>query len=294
MNQSEERLKDWLFRYRTVFNKRQSTVQINRFIHSFVKDVYQFREDIEVKELTNNEQDFGKIIIVGNPKKARQVVATYYDTPKQHFGSYDFFDVKEQEKKTFQYIMMSGGLLFLGGLLALFMYLKLSQFAIDFRDYKTWLVSITVMAFFLIASKVSRGVSRRKNVVRNTSSILAILELMYQRRDPGIAYILIPNGTYGFEQIELVKQLFVKRGDLYYLDSIASDNALYCFTQSKKEQDKCQQFGIKSQAGTSHYHYIISSQESTESYYLDRGDLNSTEVNWKNINTIIAYFKGGN
>ncbi|WPC08158.1 hypothetical protein [Globicatella sp. PHS-GS-PNBC-21-1553] len=294
MNQSEERLKDWLFRYRTVFNKRQSTVQINRFIHSFVKDVYQFREDIEVKELTNNEQDFGKIIIVGNPKKARQVVATYYDTPKQHFGSYDFFNVKEQERKTFQYIMLSAGLLFLGGLMALFMYLKFSQFAIDFRDYKTWLVSITLMAFFWLASKVSRGISRRKNVVRNTSSILAILELMYHRRDSGIAYILIPNGTYGFEQIDLIKQLFVKRGELYYLDSIGSHNALYCFTQSENEQEKCQRFGINTQDGVKHYHYIISSKESTGNYYLDRDDLNSTEVNWKNINTIIAYFKGGN
>lgn len=294
MNQSEERLKDWLFRYRTVFNKRQTAAQINRFIHSFVQDVYQFREDIEVKELTNNEQDFGKIIIVGNPKKAQQVVATYYDTPKQHFGSYDFFDVPQQEKKTFQYIMISAGLLFLAGFITMLLYLNWSQFTIDFGDYKTWIVSLMVMAYFWIANKVSRGMSRRKNVIRNISSVIALMELMYQRQDPGIAYLLIPNGAYGFEQIELVRQLFVKRGELYYLDSIGSQQDLYCFTKSKTEQDKCQQFGIKAQAGSTHYHYIISSQSSSECYYLDRHDLNATEVNWKNIHTIIAYFKGGN
>lgn len=73
---------------------------------------------------------------------------------------------------------------------------------------------ITVLAFgsyFFLLGKAARGWPSRQTFIRNTSSILTMLEMIRTIDDPSVAYAFVDEGCYGEKGLDSVRSGMKKR-----------------------------------------------------------------------------------
>lgn len=288
----EEQLKDWYFRYHTVFGKRYSRKQKDRFLDSLVADIRPFREDLELYSfnLFENDKHVYRNLYIGNIKTAKKVICTYYDTPAALLGSYRVFDKEGQKKKTTFSVMLTNIVwLLLGLLFTIYVAVPLFQ-TYGLFHFQSILVILGYILYFYFFNKIRSGIARRKNLIRNTSSILMLLDKIANKKArASTAYVFLDAGC--TNKAGLDRLLEQTNGKVYMLDSIGSEYPLYQVSSSK---NMLHQYGgiepvIKENFRDEKLLYIISGEYENDEFVLPSSELKKGQLDDSNMNTVMNF-----
>ncbi|EGP4754586.1 TPA: hypothetical protein IZ356_001648 [Enterococcus faecium] len=284
-----EMFRDWEFRYRYIYRKRRTKKSKQRFLSALVSDIYSMRTDVTVIAYDTLAYR-SKNIYVGDIEKAEKVICTYYDTPVHALGSYFMFDWKDQRKKTIYSILLSFILLFSLGWWGMMIYNKNPHHVFDLLSVQTGITVLAFGSYFFLLGKAARGWPSRQTFIRNTSSILTMLEMIRTIDDPSVAYAFVDEGCYGEKGLDSVRSGMKKEAILFYLDSVGADTPLQFSGNyfSNKEQWLKQVDKLKEK----NVNYIFSARKKqAQFFYLTKTDLRGKTFNWQNANQIIALFR---
>lgn len=292
--EQNETFNDWLFRYQYVYRIRRTAKQKRRFITALATDISKMREDIQVIEYNRHKKYAANNIYVGDIEKADQIICTYYDTPPQHFGPYYLFDRKKQSKGTTSFILVSALLTLLAGLLLTFVYMQVAPNAFDLSSPLTIFIAVCYGAYFIFLSKVAKGLSTRNTLIRNTSSILAILQLINEVQNKKVAFAFLDEGAYGDVGLNVLRESCKASAKLYSLDAVGAHTELHLrgkgFSSEKLKQLAIQQY---SDIGNVSYLFGANVSETPEGtqYVLNKAELKQKTLNMENLTKISKLFQ---
>ncbi len=282
-----ERFEDWLIRYSLLYKKRYTKNQKKRFLQSFVTDLLAVRDDIAIRK--DKKDKDSHYIVVGDLKKAKHVLATYYDTPAIYTGDYHYFNTDKQRKQTLNLlILLSLIVLLLGAVFTFFVGIPLLDQPFS---YRTVLLIGFYFVYFYFFGRLTRGWPAKENLIRNTSSLLYLLNFLAEHPEPAFAYVFFDNGCQGDMSIQKVKnKLNLKNQRLTLLDCVGAKGELIRVAKSEgqgiiptvisKELDKnCEFLLVATQTGT--FSDLAISKEA----------LKEKELNQENYEKLNTFFK---
>ncbi|MHC5247327.1 hypothetical protein [Enterococcus sp. LJL90] len=280
-----EEFKDWLFRYQYVMRVRRTDRSKKRFISALVADVAKFRQDIQVVEYNATKKNASRNIYVGDIEKADKIICSYYDTPPQSFGGYRFFNSQQQGKKTLQFILASTLLMVAVGIGGTLLYMNMVTSPFDISSPITLLAIVIFGIYFYGLGKVTQGLSRRNNLIRNTSSVLFLLSMAKEMTDKKTAFAFIDEGSYGEVGLEVLRQSSSPRAQLFYLDCIGASAPLHFIGQniSQKTLEAAQ---IAYEMKSSQVNYIFAADGEPAEYQLSPEKLNQKTLNVENLEKV--------
>ena len=267
-----EGFKDWLFRYQYV---------------------YRLRRTEKSKKIEYNQQKkyAARNVYVGNIKQADRVICTFYDTPPESFGSYQLFDRKDQAKKTTRFILASTIVAILLGIIGTLIYMRLSPNSFQLNSIGTLGIVAIYAAYFALLGKVTKGLSNRKTLVRNTSSILAMLKMIAENKQKNIAYAFLDEGSYGNKGLDELQDQVKNHCKIYYLDSVGASAPLHLIGESPNSSKI--NSNVDYQAADQKVSYLFSARKDQEhaGFYLNPADLKEKQLNMENIATVTSLFQ---
>lgn len=281
----EDIFKDRLARYSFLYRSRNTKKEKIRFLKSLVTDISQVRNDISVIKYSNKKKYSIRNVYVGDIQKADQIICTYYDTPPVYFGDYIFFDRKKQEKQTTKAILCTSIIWVLLGVIGVLLYMKLNSKVFGLFSVQTLCISLIYLGYFIILSKISKGVWNRNNLIRNTSSVLCLLQMLTEnKKQKKVAYAFIDDGCYGEKGLDKLMNSVKKDAKIYYLDSIgAHANLNVMGKQFKKEFVESKKIRYVSPKDQINYLFSADINENEE-FYLDKSKLKKKNLNYDNFN----------
>lgn len=292
MNETE-RFKDRQFRYQHIYRLRRTKKQKQRFLSALVKDIAEVREDIQVIEYQQNKRYVSSNLYVGDIEKADRIICTYYDTPPKGFGSYYLLDRSKQKKSITGFLVVSSLLALLAGVLLTLLYMRQSNSAFDIRSIQTLVVILGYGGYFYLLSKVTKGLSTRKNLIRNTSSILTMLSVIEEGAGKKTAFAFVDEGCFGDIGLKVLQESCKSPAQIYFLDSVGADADLY-IKDGEKEPVKLKEktgFGKQTNQVTYIFSAVMTENGSDKQYYLEQSALNQKQLNSNNIKKLITLFK---
>lgn len=286
-----EGFKDWLFRYQYVYRLRRTEKSKKRFLAALVTDIAKMREDVRVIEYNQQKKYAARNVYVGNIKQADRVICTFYDTPPESFGSYQLFDRKDQAKKTTRFILVSTIVAILLGSIGTLIYMRLSPNSFQLNSIGTLGIVAIYAAYFALLGKVTKGLSNRKTLVRNTSSILAMLKMIAENKQKNIAYAFLDEGSYGNKGLDELQDQVKKHCKIYYLDSVGASAPLHLIGESPNSSKI--NGNVDYQAADQKVSYLFSARKDQEhaGFYLNPADLKEKQLNMENIATVTSLFQ---
>lgn len=268
-----ELLNDWLVRYGLIYAKRTGNRNKTRFIAMLLKDIFNYRQDVSVIEHKIN----GKLIrniYVGNIKNAKNVIAANYDTPIKTFYGYYPIDRNKQRNNILFYIIFTTFLLFLIGFAYVLLFITKVSTEVDFKQFFWWIQVFIFGAYFYIFGLCVKGLKSRKNVIRNTSSILLILCMIKSIKRTDIAYVFYDDGCYNKDGLKAIKSEININTKIYDLDSIGADAELHFISDNNVE------------------HIFACDTIKNGEYYISRKKLKSKECSIKNMQKVYKHLSG--
>lgn len=286
-----EGFKDWLFRYQYVYRLRRTEKSKKRFLAALVTDIAKMREDVRVIEYNQQKKYAARNVYVGNIKQADRVICTFYDTPPESFGSYQLFDRKDQAKKTTRFILVSTIVAILLGSIGTLIYMRLSPNSFQLNSIGTLGIVAIYAAYFALLGKVTKGLSNRKTLVRNTSSILAMLKMIAENKQKNIAYAFLDEGSYGNKGLDELQDQVKNHCKIYYLDSVGASAPLHLIGESPNSSKI--NSNVDYQAADQKVSYLFSARKDQEhaGFYLNPADLKEKQLNMENIATVTSLFQ---
>lgn len=284
----EDIFNDRLARYSFMYRSRNSNKEKIRFLKALVTDISQVRKDISVIEYSNQKKFSARNVYVGNIEKADQIVCTYYDTPPAYWGDYILFDRKKQGQQTTKAVLLTSLIWFFLGILGTLLYMKLASAPFVLFSVQTACLALIFGGYFVILSKLSKGAWNRKNLIRNTSSVLCLLQMLTENQDQKkVAYAFIDEGCYGERGLDVLMSSVKKNAKVYYLDSIGADATLNVMGQQfKKEVVESKKIRYVSPKDKINYLFCADMNQDKE-FYLDKSKLNKKNLNYDHFNQII-------
>jgi len=270
----EDIYKDRLARYSFMYRSRNSNKGKTRFLRALVTDISQVRKDISVIEYSAQKNHTARNVYVGDIEKADHILCTYYDTPPAYLGDYVFFDRKKQEKQTTKAVLSASIIWVFLGILGTLLYMKLVSEPFVLFSVQTACIALIYGGYFIILSKLSKGMWNRKTLIRNTSSVICLLQMLTENRNQKkVAYAFIDEGCYGERGLDVLMSSIKKNAKVYYLDSIGAEAALNVVD---KQLDK------------NKINYIFCADiNKNKEFYLDKSKLNKKSLNLENFNQTI-------
>lgn len=286
-----EGFKDWLFRYQYVYRLRRTEKSKKRFLAALVTDIAKMREDVRVIEYNQQKKYAARNVYVGNIKQADRVICTFYDTPPESFGSYQLFDRKDQAQKTTRFILASTIVAILLGIIGTLIYMRLSPNSFQLNSIGTLGIVAIYAAYFALLGKVTKGLSNRKTLVRNTSSILAMLKMIAENKQKNIAYAFLDEGSYGNKGLDELQDQVKNHCKIYYLDSVGASAPLHLIGESPNSSKI--NSNVDYQAADQKVSYLFSARKDQEhaGFYLNPADLKEKQLNMENIATVTSLFQ---
>lgn len=288
--QQNEKFKDWLFRYQSFYRVRRTDKSKQRFLSALVADISDLREDVQVIEYNRHKKYASRNVYVGDIEKADRIICTYYDTPIQHFGPYVLFDRKEQETRTTSFIIASSVLLILAGIAGTLLYMKYVSDAFDGLSLSTLLTALVYGGYFYLLGKITKGSANRKTLIRNTSSVLAILAMISETKGEKTAFAFVDEGSFGESGLDAMRTPGNKKAKIFFLDCVGADAPLHVIGNDVSKA-KLSELSIDHQSSEERITYIfsakISEKEKKTSFSLDRADLDRKTLNMENIEKVM-------
>lgn len=290
MEQSEV-FKDWLFRYQYVYRLRRTEKSKKRFLAALVTDIAKMREDVQVIEYDQQKKYASRNVYVGNIKQADRVICTFYDTPPESIGSYQLFDRKDQARKTTTFILASTLIAILLGVIGTLIYMRLSPDSFQLNSLSTIMIMLIYAGYFILLGKITKGLSNRKTLVRNTSSILAMLKMIAENKQKNIAYAFLDEGSYGNKGLDELQRQVNGHCKIYYLDSVGATAPLHLV--GKLPSNKKIGENVEYQEADQKVSYLFSARkdQTNAAFYLNPADLKKKQLNMDNIVTVTNLFQ---
>ena len=281
-------LNDRLARYSFMYRSRNTNKEKTRFLRALVTDISQVRKDISVMEYSNEKKYNTRNVYIGDIEKADKIVCTYYDTPPTYFGDYILFDRKKQEKQTTKAVLFTSLAWILVGIIGTLLYMKLVSSPFVLLSVHTLCLVLIYGGYFLVLSKLSKGMWNRKNLIRNTSSILCLLQMLTEdKNEKKVAYAFIDEGCYGDQGLDFLMKSIKKNANIYYLDSIGADATLNVMSQQLK-RDIIESKKIKYISSKDRINYLFCADiNENKEFYLDKSKLKKKNLNYYNFNKAI-------
>lgn len=286
-----EGFKDWLFRYQYVYRLRRTEKSKKRFLAALVTDIAKMRKDVRVIEYDQQKKYAARNVYVGNIKQADRIICTFYDTPPESFGSYQLFDRKDQAQKTTKFILLSSIAAILFGIIGTLVYMRFAPNSFQWNALSTFVIMAIYAGYFALLGKITKGLSNRKTLVRNTSSILTMLKMIAENKQKNIAYAFLDEGSYGTKGLDELQKQANGRCKIYYLDSIGAPAPLHLVGESPNNQIIHENMDY--QASDQKVNYIFSARTDQENraFYLNPADLKEKQLNMENIATVTSLFQ---
>lgn len=227
---------DWVIRYGAIAGKRFSKNQKIRFLSGIVQEFYDMGYPVDVKEAKVG-RDKNYNLYIGNIDKAKYVVAAYYDTPPSTYGilPYKLFDEKNRKLSLFISTFIPMILLIVIGTLFI---VKVATPIWSNAAFGALGIIYTFFIFciFALMYHIRGGIGCQSNFIRNTSSIIALLDFansLSPDERKKIAFALTDYGCTNCMGDKLLTNKVNKRSTIIHLDSIGNNNSLYLFHPSK-------------------------------------------------------------
>ncbi|MDT2614204.1 hypothetical protein P7D31_04285 [Enterococcus dongliensis] len=290
MEQTEV-FKDWLFRYQYVYRLRRTEKSKKRFLAALVTDIAKMREDVHVIEYDRQKKYASRNVYVGDIKQADQVICTFYDTPPESVGSYQLFNRKDQAKKTTVFILATTLLMIFLGVIGTLIYMRISPDSFQFNSIRTLGIMAIYAGYFALLGKITKGLSNRKTLVRNTSSLLAMLKMIAENKTKTVAYAFLDEGSYGSKGLDELQKQVKRNSKIYYLDSVGASAPLHLLGEMPK--NKIVDETIEYQAVDQTINYLFSARKDQETavFYLNPADLKKKQLNMENITAVTNLFQ---
>ncbi len=292
--QQNERLKDWLFRYQYIYRIRRTEKNKRRFLSALVSDISGMREDVQVIEYNRHKKYASRNVYVGDIEKADQIICTYYDTPPKSFGPYVLFNRKEQGKQTTSLVLISSILMILLGIVGTLIYMRYAADAFNLASFRTAFIALAYGIYFFLLGKVTKGLTNRKTLIRNTSSVLALLALISETKGNKTAFAFIDEGSFGESGLEALGTSPKKKTKIFLLDSVGANAPLHVLGNDFSKE-KVSELRIDHPTSDQSVNYIFSARtaekESKTRFYLDKSDLSQKNLNMENLTKVVELFK---
>ena len=273
----EDMWKDWFIRYSSIYKCRYTKKEKMRFLKAFVVDIAQIRKDIKVIEYQHGITN----VYVGDVEHADKIICTYYDTPPISIKNYPLFDTKLQKKQILSAIIpMTTLWIFFFFIFTFILYHNLiNKFSLV--SIQTLGTIIFYFLYFKILSSISKGAINRKTLIRNTSSLLCILDILNKYRlNKKIAFAFVDGGCSGGQGLDILCSVTRKNAKIYYLDCIGADATLYGLGNFKKLDDNER---IQLLSSTQRVQYLFcADQKDDDGFKLDQKILKQKHMNYEN------------
>lgn len=219
--ESNRQMNDWILRYGFLLKKRNSDKQKGKFIQAYLSDILTIRNDIHVKEIEVNKRKYHNIYI-GDVSKADKIITTYFDTPIVSFGDYSFKDFEKNQKNTLVRIAIES---ILAILLGVTLYFFISSL------FEGWLLSILLavfaLVFFYLFSGIVKGRASGKTQVRNTSSLIEVLNMLEKyKKNKNVAFALVDGGCTNRVGLITLCRTVKTNSTVISLDCVGADEKL--------------------------------------------------------------------
>lgn len=286
----EQQVKDWYIRYHSILGKRYTKKQKDWFLESLSADIQAMRSDLQLDAFRLHEKDKQEYrnLYVGDLEKADKIICTYYDTPAAHFGSYQFFNAERRKKGTLNFILLSSVLFILMGLLfTLAVGIPVLE-ANDALSLSGILLILFYGVYFYYLNRITRGWPSRHTLMRNTSSLLLLLDCINTLKGKRVAYAFLDGGT--TNQAGLKQLLKTSKAPVYMLDSIGSSQPCHqiMVNPALASEDGGIERVLTSDFNSDRLVYLISGRKENGSFFLTQEDLREKELNSANMNGIYA------
>lgn len=282
-----EGLKDWTFRYQSIYRLRRTNKQKQRFLSALATDIMKMRADIKVIEYKQNKKYVSSNLYVGDIEQADQIICAYYDTPPRSIGAYELFNRKKQSQSVTAFILLSVVGYLLVGLGLTWFYMGSATRAFDLSG-STFVAILCYGSYFYLFSKVAKGLSNRQNLVRNTSSVLAVLSLIDQVKRRKTAFAFIDEGCFGDLGLAALKESCGSSAKIYLLDCVGAETALHVMGEPLPE--KLAEISVQSDSVAHIFGAKVSETTEGNRYYLEKSDLKNQKLNTDNLMTLIKLF----
>lgn len=288
---NSELFQDWFFRYQHLLKKRYTKNQKKRFLNSLATDLTAIRPDISLRKDKLDKDSLH--LVVGDLKKAKTVVATYYDTPAIYKGDYFYFDLKKQKNATTLPIVLLGGLMLVLGILVTIFFTM--PFLNQPFSWKTVLIVVAYVVYFLFFGKLTRGWPSGKTGIRNTSSVLFLLNYIQETPESQMAFVFYDNGVQGGTSVKkIIKKLNLEQQRLIVLDSIGAAGKLLRLVSKKQKVMPSEITTQQSDevANRNEMFLVATDASATDQHlYLSKDAMNTSTLNEENFHVLKDYLR---
>lgn len=257
-----ERWNDWLFHYQYLFRQRYTKRQKRKFVRALATDLQALDADVRV-ENTGTKKEPAYRVVVHDPAKADQIIVTYFEGARPVLGDLDLLDVQDVKRKTMRKLGLD---------IACWLVATIALAGMFFR-MKVQGVGVVVfgLGFLLLfgwARMIRDGSSFSPSLVRNTSSILAMLN-MVECAPKSTAFVFVERAHGSFK--ELKKSLNAKKGcRLVFLDCVGADAPLHRVSQEGVER-------------------VFAASKQADRYVLSSKQLHAKTINQNNIEQVTRW-----
>lgn len=214
-------MNDWIVRYGFLLKKRNSDKQKDKFIQAFLSDVLNIRDDINVIEIEEKRRKYHNIYI-GDISKADKIITTYFDTPIVSFGDYSFTDTKKNKRNTLARITFESIAVLIIGLVIFFFLMKVLEGKI-----LTTSLTVFTLFFFYVFDGIVKGRASSRTQVRNTSSIIEVLNLLEKyKNNKNIAFAIVDGGCTNYVGLAILCTSVKQKAQIVELDSVGVNEDL--------------------------------------------------------------------
>lgn len=231
--ESNRQMNDWIVRYGFLLKKRNSDKQKDKFIQTFLSDVLNIRDDINVIEIQEKKRKYHNIYI-GDVSKADKIITTYFDTPIVSFGDYSFTDTEKNKRNTLTRIAFESIASLCIGLGIFFFLMRVFE-----GTLLTTVLTVFTLAFFYVFNGIVKGRASSKTQVRNTSSLVLVLSLLAKyKENKKVAFAIVDGGCTNEIGLVALKNSVKAQSRIYELDSVGANTALIVTESSDQKSFK--------------------------------------------------------
>src|SRR5699024_4966537 len=143
--------------------------------------------------------------------------------------------------------------------------------------------------YFFIFNRLRIGIGEKNNLIRNTSSILLLLNMIQKNKSRQVVYAFVDAGC--TNNAGLDKLLEQTNAKVYMLDSIGSDHHLYQVSSNTKMFKNID--GVTeiecNEINNNKLLYLLSAKKTDKNFFLPSDSLKADELNDDNMNKIMKF-----
>ena len=134
--------------------------------------------------------------------------------------------------------------------------------AVDLISVRTLFIALAYGVYFYLFGKIAKGSANRKTLIRNTSSVLAMLAMISEAKGEKTAFAFVDEGSFGESGLEAMRTPGNKKAKIFFLDCVGADAPLHVIGNDVSQGEIVGIAGIDHQSSDERITYIFSAKTS--------------------------------